>query len=381
MITAQQSAILRSASGFYECCGRNFLNKVRAIEFARTQGHGIHWNFHESSFNMHDWSKEPEESLEDLYRQRAQQLRDEYDYVVLCLSGGYDSENIYRVFNKYKIKYDEIFVFVAFSAVDDLGWGDLSFKHIHAELKEYVIPRLNHVDPKVKVTVYDYAQDLEKYFKHPPNEWIYQTTAKPQPHQIMRNWLHTLQPHYRKMAEMGKRVAFVWGVDKPRVLKQNGQYHVYFIDTSLPAGGLVDKHQGESQVQDEYFYWSPTSTKLINKQARVVVKQSQTDIVLDKMISSIHLDVQDYYDRINPRIYPDLPRKIYVKKPKQGVLTERDLWFYRPDSLSFKNYRRGLETIGEIVGPQWMNDPKDMTKNIVGCVSKYYQLSNAIDQR
>ncbi len=93
MINAQQQAILRSAAGFYECCGRVFLNKIQAIEFARSQGHGIHWNFHENSFNVHDWSKEPSESLEELYQQRAQQLRDEYDYVVLCLSGGDDREN------------------------------------------------------------------------------------------------------------------------------------------------------------------------------------------------------------------------------------------------------------------------------------------------
>jgi hypothetical protein len=376
MITVQQQAVLRGASGYYECCGRIFLNKIQAIEFARSQGHGIHWNFHESSFNIYDWSKEPSEDLEELYKQRAQQLRDEYDYVVLCLSGGYDSENFYRVFNQYGIKYDEILVFVAFSAVNDLTWGDLSNKHIHAELKEYVMPKLNHVDPWVKVTVYDYAEDLEKFFKRDPKDWIYQTNTKLQANQIMRNWLHTVQPHYRKMAEMGKRVAFVWGVDKPRVVKQNGHHYVYFIDTSMAAGcGLVDRHQGESEIRDEFFYWSPNSPNLINKQARAIIKQAETDTVLDKMISSIHLDVQDYYDRINASVYPDLPRKVYVKKPKQHVLTERDLWFYRPDSLAYQNYRRGLERIREIIGPQWMNDPRNITKSLVGCLSKYYQLT------
>ena len=34
MITARKRAILRSAAGYYECCGRIFLNKIEAIEFA-----------------------------------------------------------------------------------------------------------------------------------------------------------------------------------------------------------------------------------------------------------------------------------------------------------------------------------------------------------
>lgn len=376
MISSRDRAILRSASGFYECCGKYFLNKIEAIDFARSQGHGIHWNFHEASFNLHDWKVDPAESLEELYRQRAQQIRDNYDYVVLCISGGYDSENFLRVFERHGIKFDEVLVFVAFSAVHETGWGDYSNQYIHQELRDYVMPRLSTLDPWVKVTVYDYAQDLERFFKRDPKEWIYQTNTKLQANQIMRNWLHTVQPHYRKMAEFGQRVAFVWGVDKPRVIEQNGQHSVYFIDTSMAAGcGLVDQHQGESEVRDEFFYWSPDMPKLINKQARAILNQARTDTILQGMIKSIHLDVQAYYDRINASVYPDLPRKAYVKKPKQHVLTERDLWFYRPDSTAFQNYRRGLEKIREIIGPEWMNDPSDITKSLVGCVSKYYHLN------
>jgi hypothetical protein len=312
-----------------------------------------------------------------LYRKRAQQIRDNYDYVVLCLSGGYDSENTFQIFNRYGITYDEVLVFGAFSAVGDITWGDLSNRHIHAELKDYVLPRLNQLPAMVKVTVYDYAHDLERYFATGNTDWIWQVNTKLQANQVMRTWLHTQQPHYQKMAELGHRVAFVWGVDKPRVLWQNGHYSVYFIDTSMGAAcGQVDQHGNESTIRDEFFYWSPSMPELINKQARAVVTEADRDHNLKQMISTIHLDVQAYYDRINACVYPTTYQpRTYVKKPKEHVLTERDWWFYRPDSTAYQNYRNGLEQIREIVGAQWMNNPNDITKSLVGCLSKFYQIS------
>lgn len=63
----------------------------------------------DSRFDV-DWSIEPKESMEELCYRRAQQLRDQYDYLILYYSGGADSKTILETFLKYNIPLDEVVV-------------------------------------------------------------------------------------------------------------------------------------------------------------------------------------------------------------------------------------------------------------------------------
>ena len=60
------------------------------------------------NFNIFDWSKEPTESWKELKKQRAQHIRDNYDYVVLYCSGGSDSTTVLNSFYDNNIYIDEI---------------------------------------------------------------------------------------------------------------------------------------------------------------------------------------------------------------------------------------------------------------------------------
>ena len=75
-----------------------------------------HWDFNESVFSSYDWTVEPNESIADLYRQRAQQLRDKYDYIVLMFSGGADSTTVLRSFLDNDIKLDEAVSYMSYDA-------------------------------------------------------------------------------------------------------------------------------------------------------------------------------------------------------------------------------------------------------------------------
>jgi len=59
------------------------------------------------SFNV-DWTKEPKESFKELCRQRAEQIRDTYDYVIVYFSGGSDSTTVMNAFLDNGIKIDEV---------------------------------------------------------------------------------------------------------------------------------------------------------------------------------------------------------------------------------------------------------------------------------
>ena len=102
--------------GVYTCNGRPFFNKLEAILEANQSGRHIEWDYHDSIFGTASWDLDPPVALEELYRQRALQLREAYDHLVLFYSGGVDSWYILKTFIKNKIKLDEIYMFGAFEA-------------------------------------------------------------------------------------------------------------------------------------------------------------------------------------------------------------------------------------------------------------------------
>lgn len=62
------------------------------------------------SFEEADWSKEPTKSLQQLYKERAQQLRDKYNYLIVYFSGGADSITVLNSFINNNIHLDEVVI-------------------------------------------------------------------------------------------------------------------------------------------------------------------------------------------------------------------------------------------------------------------------------
>lgn len=62
-----------------------------------------------SSFDDVNWT-EPTETFKELCKQRAQQIRDSYDYIILSFSGGSDSTTVLNTFLENNIYIDEILI-------------------------------------------------------------------------------------------------------------------------------------------------------------------------------------------------------------------------------------------------------------------------------
>ena len=92
--------------GFYQVGEYKFYSKFEAQILSEKSGLPIRWNFNDEAYDCSNWQVEPVESIGELYRQRAQQLRDQYDYLVLWFSGGADSTNILDSFVLNNIKLD-----------------------------------------------------------------------------------------------------------------------------------------------------------------------------------------------------------------------------------------------------------------------------------
>ena len=69
--------------GVYRVGDLKFYSKLEAIEMHTKTGIHPHWDFNEAVFSSYDWTVEPKEDLLELYKQRAEQLRNQYDYIIL----------------------------------------------------------------------------------------------------------------------------------------------------------------------------------------------------------------------------------------------------------------------------------------------------------
>ena len=92
--------------GFYTAGSFKTYSKLEAIEHTKITGQPVEWNFNRATFEQYDWTQEPPGSLEFWYGERARQIRERYDYIVLWFSGGADSHNALMSFVKNNIFVD-----------------------------------------------------------------------------------------------------------------------------------------------------------------------------------------------------------------------------------------------------------------------------------
>lgn len=256
--------------GHWEVAGRLYHNKFKAFEDAFSIGHLPHWNFYEENFGQHDWSSEPAESLEQLYAQRALDIRQNHDYVIVMFSGGCDSWTVVDSFIRSGAGVDEIWSLAGHT------WCDPNDRSTHAgnlanEPRFAAIPHAKKFlsrDPRIKFRVLDATELIEEYWR------------KNSPDPLDEHWISPEGP-VREIIERydgrevpktsTNRVVRIVGVDKPTVLYIDGQFYMRFFDISILARSSMRRTVlTDSTDYDMAFYWHPDSAKIIIKQGHVI---------------------------------------------------------------------------------------------------------------
>ena len=126
--------------GFYMVGNKKFFNKTLALLESSTSKLPVEWKFNHDAYGKIDWTVPIETNLEELYRLRAQQLRNQYDYLILHFSGGADSTNVLHAFVRNNIFLDEI-VMQYPKAHDQVANGvDYSGNNQYSEIPFSAIP-------------------------------------------------------------------------------------------------------------------------------------------------------------------------------------------------------------------------------------------------
>lgn len=368
--------------GFYTV-GNNFktYSKLLAIEEMRRTGQHLEWHFNEHTYKNFDWRTEPSKTLAELYRERAQRIRDSYDYVVLWYSGGADSRCVLDAFLDNDIKIDEIANFVNYEADSD--------KHnvLNEEIFFNAVPHIDQIlekHPNIKHRVVDISSIINDIYLRPDVKFdhIYNIKGIMSANSLARSYIREYVDGYKQIIDSGRRMCFLWGAEKPRLLEIDGIWNTCFLDvfseTNLRLQSLAD--QG---CYDEWFFWAPDTAEIVAKQSHVLMKaMKQADSLPDMLspISGAHLPKNKdgrylrndiYHSLIYPGWRSDL---IVAPKPRNLLLSERDNWFWKQNqetTESVRNAANGIKEMLRRVGDYWLNDPQDPSRGIKGCCVCY----------
>ena len=377
--------------GFYRVGDARFYSVLEAhLEHARV-GQPLKWDFNEAVFSSYDWKIEPNETLEELYQQRAQQIRDRYDHVVLWFSGGADSTNVLNSFVNNNIKLDEVASQVNYEATGS------RFDWLNGEIYNVAVPKVNQArqkQPWLQHTIVDIAKQTFDHFnqKETKFDWIYHMNWHFNPNNASKKDIKLREPHWRDMIAAGKRVAFIHGMDKPYVIQVKNRYYFRFknmVDTAVSGYTQMLNRPWEF---DELFYWSPDLPKLIIKQAHVVKRYLKNLTPGDQYLAQTNakkgggqntcsgtVNGQTYYvtpDGISRLIYPGWYPVPYQFKAPNLLFTPRDEWFFRlPDSDPAKySWQTGIQHLWQTTPDLWKNDPNNIRSGFKDMYSKPYDI-------
>ena len=351
-MTTEIHGIIESfPQGYWQSGKQKFINKHRALIYGHQNNEAVHYNFFDHVWQNFDRSLLGKHSLKELYKQRAQQLRDKYDYLILYFSGGADSYNVLRSFIDNDIKIDEVCVKwcndsltanrkmytpnqVEKSATNYLSEWDYAIKPVLEWLAQY--------HPNIKIEIVDWFKDrdintIETAFNL-VNHW----------HDVEVNSLAVWSPSENKLLEKGMSVGSIYGVDKPCVFFVDGASYMYFADNATTMG----TPNPNNIFGTEYFYWAHELPELTFEMANVAIHAYQTDQELaqiaitdknrfDKKFTSHAFQV--HQKKLRHVLYDNWTDRFQALKPIMPDRSDKHCWIYTQNELS--NYICGYNEI------------------------------------
>lgn len=347
------------------------------------------WHYNDDFFSQYDWTQEPIESIDQLYRARAKQLREENEYLVVYYSGGYDSANMLHAFLDSGMYPDEIAIF--YSRHDKvsnqyLELRDITWKKVDELIKRY---------PQIKVRRIDYSEHICRWDKiidefGDGKRYIDQFGGAITLNHIVIDAMMYLIEDWKNMSEQNKKIILVHGADKPQLRYLDNRWIFNFHDAlaQLFVGPLAQVISDRMPNNNEAFYWAPTElcAKIIIKQCHLLkqlydlrAKENFSKIEEAKSYTQGYgwtLDVMSlpFVKTIYPRNFLE-NEEFFIKKNPSHVWGNRDQWYFNSDHPgSQKHWAMYLSTFDEKYAhwKKWYNDGKSIDSSFINSISKDY---------
>jgi hypothetical protein len=269
--------------GYYICDNLEFESKISALTYSNISKKPVEWIFNDLEFSLYDWSVEPTLTLDQLYDQRAKELREKYDYLILSYSGGSDSHQILMSFIRQNLLIDEIIVNTV-----EKGWRNFTIldpkntSSLNSGAEHYLqtIPRLKEIEnliPRTKITICDLTDHVyDSFLKAGDASWVLSKREALNPIGVTRfNYIYF--DEVRRKFDKQKRIGLVLGVEKPKSIIHNGQFWIRFNDRAANMVTIIDHIKDYDNSVLEYFYWSPDAVPILIKQGHVIKRWLETN--------------------------------------------------------------------------------------------------------
>ena len=266
----------------------NDKNVYRTHIDALKSGKQCYIYYNDTLYGSVDWKTEPSFSLKELYKLRAQEIRDSYERVILCLSGGIDSRNVLESFYYNNIHIDEIISVGAFSQDEFFGSDENNNREIYVNVKQF----LNELTlPNTKFTIIDYTEmfsDPKRFdtIKNLEEYWYTDLGCWKSLHNLYWKDLK------KYLIKDNKKTCYVMGTGKTRIDFTQNDPFVFFDETDLTDYGF---NYSDENLHRENFYWGNTKVSI-----EIIKKQAYTMLNAYKIMNntSFFLKYMKIYDRI-----------------------------------------------------------------------------------
>lgn len=338
---------LHNSQGTWNVGETKFTNKIQALLEATRRKLPVQYHFHHDVWQNFDRNLLGKIGLKDLYKQRAQMLRDKYDYLILYYSGGSDSWTVLNTFLENNIKLDCVYVRWPKKAENSYTPNtDNRTAYNFMSEWDFVIKKdlewlaLNH--PEIRIEVSDWMDGVD-------TNTFGDDTFAAQNHQMAAAQI-ARQSKFSQieidLLDQGKRVGEIWGIDKPMIIEyaENKVGMVFKDEIVTVARGYYGNPDGP-----EFFYWSPEFPLLAYEQAyqcflfykanpplRSMIAQSNwKKMATNRMFNEHRSFYIDYAQHFTKKIvYPDWDfSKFQAEKPTSATREDKDFWLYTSPEL------------------------------------------------
>jgi hypothetical protein len=192
----------------------------------------------------------------------------------------------------------------------------------NGEIYHNVFPYIQELGLKDIFQVIDYTKiffDLKTLSYAQTNTWIEKSGNWFSPH----HWVWNDIQNYAVPFEMrNKKVAIIFGKDKPTLSKDSKGMYFHFNDAA--TGGYF---MGKDNIDAINFYWDPTFPEILVKQLHIINRYTKMRNELD-----VRLDTERFIQVINGKSVHDLiydlkkPLAYLSKKSPSNIISLRDTY-------------------------------------------------------
>ena len=368
--------------GYYLVGGFKTYSKIEALEYAHLVNSPVKWIFNDDMFSKHPWHIDTQEDIKNLYRKRAEQIRNKYDYIILWYSGGVDSFTMANTFHENNLHVDEIAQYHAHEG--EKTWDS----YLNKEVETVAIPQTQeflNVMPHTKHRTVDLTPIIKSVFGEDHNkfDFIYKSNHSFGPHQLARTYVREKISDWAKIIASGKKLCFVWGTDKPPINYDavSDRYYFQFKDI-IDGTGVGPRTQilNREEEYDELFYWSPDSMHIMARQGHIIKNYLRNPPMEDLDSRYLTSDPNEYAMAYNGDLVQSYTRSAATRiKNKMYYLTTHGLnrLIYPDWKESTFGLGKQLSNIFNIRDRWWFEEYQDKDqKMFIGAIQSYYKKFN-----